>query len=93
MLYIAKWVITLGFSFIYMAITAALIQLIFQNIKYVYISIALYVLMLLIAFLCVITGKLFDNYEMGYTIAHRIIEILLSPIIIFILIPLGKMTE
>ena len=95
-IYIAKWGYTLLFSLIYLVMASSLIYLIYERMVFIYFTIGLYFLLMLISLVILVTGITIDDYAMGYSIARKIMGMVQSPILIMILIPsfrLGQLVE
>ena len=89
-----KWLLTILFSLIYLAITIIAIQLLFKNKKYIRIIFTVYIVIILISALFIGLGLLFKNTsETMYEFARYLMGIAQSPIVLMILIPAFKLSE
>lgn len=89
-----KWFLTFFFSMVYLAIAMLAIRVLFQNKRYVRITIYTYIAILALSSLCILSGKLITGLADGsYEIARYLMGIVQSPLILMVLIPGFKLTE
>lgn len=89
-----KWILTLLFSILYLAISLLTIKLLFRNRTFFKITIWSYVALLFISGLLIIIGYVFKgSSEKTYEFARSLMGLAQSPLILMILIPAFKLSE
>ncbi len=95
-LYVYKWVATGIFSVIYMLLSLLLIHWKFRQKAFTLGILIIYSGLIGIAGISFILGLLFDQYTIGYGVAHRMMDFVQSPVILMIcavivlLVPSGR---
>jgi hypothetical protein len=95
-LIIIKWVLTVGFSFLFMAITLGFIHFYFRTKKYNHFTIIIYMVLITISGLVSISGIIFNNFDEVYTLSRFLIGLVQSPLIplaLFVLFYFKSTTE
>ena len=89
-----KWILTLLFSFSYLILSLFAIKLIFNNRKYLEITIWTYVGIIILSALFIAIGYLFSgSSEKMYEFARYLMGMAQSPLVLMILIPTFKLSE
>ncbi|MGZ4056425.1 MAG: hypothetical protein ACXVPU_15025 [Bacteroidia bacterium] len=89
-----KWLLTFLFSFIYLIIALITIKIIFNNKKYLKITIGTYIGITALSGIFILTGHFFHHSaEKMYEFARYFMGMAQSPIILMILIPAFKISE
>ena len=88
-----KWVLTIVFAIIYLIISIFSIKLLFNDKKYIRLTIATYTGILLLSSFIIGIGFVFHHSEKMYSLARYLMGMAQSPIILMILIPAFKLNE
>ena len=89
-----KWLLTLIFSLVYLFISIITIKLLFNNSKYVKLSIFTYLGIIFISGIFILSGYIFTGIsEKMYEFARYLMGMAQSPVILMILIPTFKLAE
>lgn len=89
-----KWLLTLVFSLIYLIISIGVIRFIFDNRRYLYITIGSYLGVIIVSAIFIGIGMIFSGAsEKMYEFARYLMGMAQSPIILMILIPAFKIYE
>ena len=87
-----KWLLTLLFSALYLLIAIIVVRYAFHNKKFIRITIAAYIGIILVSALFIITGMLLkSSAEKMYEFARYFMGMAQSPIVLMVLIPVFKL--
>lgn len=87
-----KWLLTLLFSGFYLILSSFAISLLFNNKKYLNITIAVYIIVTIVSGLFIASGLIFETIgSKMYDFSRYLMGMLQSPIILMILIPTFKL--
>lgn len=89
-----KWLLTFLFSILYLIFSAIAVKLVFDNRKYLKITIFTYLGIMLFSGLFILSGYLFKgSSEKMYEFARYLMGMAQSPVLLMILIPAFKISE
>ncbi len=89
-----KWVLTLLFAIIYLLISLFTVKILFNNKKYLLITIGAFIGVTLVSGLFIITGMVFHSIsDKMYEFARYLMGMVQSPITLMILIPSFKLAD
>lgn len=87
-----KWILTGIFFILYFLVTVLSIKRIFNNKKYIKLSIGFYFILTVVAALVYLIGAVFFNSERAYNLSLFFTHMIQSPLVLMILIPAFKLT-
>ena len=82
-----KWFSSLAFLVLFMLLSAGLIYLIFEKRSYFRFTCLVYIILTIFSFLIIEAGNLTGFSRTGYAVAQNFKELLLSPFVVMLLIP------
>lgn len=89
-----KWLLTLLFSIVYLAIALITIRFTFKNRYFLKLTTVIYVVIIIVSGLFIFSGLIFSRAsEKAYEFARYFMGMAQSPVILMILIPLFKISE
>jgi len=81
-----KWVSSMAYSFLYMGLSSLCIGLLFYRKSYVYVSLGIHMIIILLAGSMVLAGLVFHSFHTGYHTAEYLKNLIQSPLLTLILI-------
>ena len=88
-----KWVLTIVFSIIYLIISIFTVRLLFNNKKYIRLTVATYAGVLVVSCVFIAIGFVFHHSENMYSLARYLMGMVQSPVLLMIVIPAFKLNE
>lgn len=84
-LIIVKWLLTFGFSVLFLILALVLFHFYFKNNKFNFLTIFIYVILIFISSVVSIFGLIFNNFDGVYTLSRFLIGLVQSPLIPLVL--------
>lgn len=89
-----KWILTIAFSVFHLLISIIAIKILFENKKYIRITIGVYIALTLVSAIFITTGYFFPGISQNmYSFSRYLMGMAQSPLILMILIPAFKISE
>lgn len=82
-----KWFLTLAFIVIFLSITFLFLKLSFENKKYAWLSVYVYLFLFCVSVIAALAGITFFSFEKVYPFVRVLAGIMQSPLVLVILIP------
>lgn len=86
-----RWVSSVVYSFLYILLSTSFIYILFRYKIYIKLTLFIYAVLIVISWFLIMIGNTFQSYKLGYGLSQNIKDLIQSPFVLMVLIPLFRL--